>query len=178
MLAQPDPHLLRTLAAIPPHHQVLELGCQAGVHSVPLRQLGFRLTICEADPQALDQARKALEAPGHETSMVLHTAALDTLLPPDTFDWIVSWQPVARPEPWANWARAARRVIKPGGWMYVAMPAASLAASSAGREGPAVLVSHLQQAGWAVAEPPVLIELDERSLVRGIFRRVEADTPL
>lgn len=145
-------HLLRTLAAIPPRSRVLDL---RGTHTDALVRLGFE--VHGADAPVFPQ-----------------------LAYPDAhFDWIVAVRPFRGADAAGQAAllREARRVLAPGGWMYVAVPSASDHSSSAGGFTEEALGALMAAADWAEAQAPRLIEEEQAALVQAIYRRVEADTP-
>ena len=162
-----DPHLLRTFAAVPPGQRVLDLVFDEGRHARPLTQLGFEVTSCRSLNPGSDGA------PASEVPVVDLDTSLKLPFADDVFDWVVLWG--AWPSVWQGGTMPvteARRVIKPGGWIYVSVPCSDV--------GPRDALGLLMRGtGWAVAEPLVTVEQpDGRAHFRGIFRRVEAETAL
>lgn len=160
-----DPHLLRTFAAVPPGQRVLDLG--NGRHAQPLTQLGFDVTVCRTLPEVSDNGRSVPDRSQLVTVDASGTLPLDAA----AFDWIVLWGawPSARARRMLLLAEA-RRVIKPGGWIYLSVPRSAADSANA-------VTRTMEEAAWAVAEPVVTIEHADRCLHhRGIFRRVETGT--
>lgn len=174
----PSAHLLRTLAAVPPAARVLDLGCGRGRHAEPMARLGFDLWACDPDEDAVAEARRRLaEVMGEEEAerraTLAHARALGYA--DDTFDWVVAYGAYDGAEDAAELAEMlaeTKRVLRPGGWVFAAF----------GREaaGPALtpetLAKVFAEAGFALAEAPA--EEEGESVIRGIFRKVTAETPV
>lgn len=171
---QPSDHVLRTLAAVPLSSRVLNLGCDA--HTEPLIQLGFEVHACDTDPGKVSTARtslaKLMEA-GEAEQRLIHVARRDALGYPDAFfDWIIAFNVIEYDALLSNLAEA-RRVLKPGGWIIIAFAVEEEAVIT-----PHVLQLILTEANFALAEKPVVTNETGNRVVRGIFRRVDAGTPL
>lgn len=173
----PSDHLLRTLAAVPVASRVLDLGCGAGRHAAPLAQLGFDVWACDRDASAVAAARARL-APligDDEAGRRVSTARAAALgFPDDHFDWIVAYGAFDVAEDAAelfDMLAETRRVLRPGGWVYVAMRSAT--------GGPDLTPENLAklctEARLALAETPAA-EASPEPVVRGIFRKVDSDT--
>lgn len=131
-LLPPSNHLLRTLAAVPVSSAVLDLGCGAGRHTEPILRLGFPVHAVDPEADAVEAVRARItDLVGEETAATCtRTADLDDLhdLPDDAFDWVIAYHAERYAQTSADLGRllkAARRTTKPGGWVYVSMPAAA-----------------------------------------------------
>lgn len=180
-------HLLRTLAAVSPRSRVLDLGCGAGHRAEPLAQLGFDLYACDLDDRAVDRTRIRLSpylAPDALTHRVAPLPHLQTLAYPDaSFDWVVAADILNR-------ARASgiltdllgeiRRVLAPGGWLYVVVAAPS-SHTNGHPTSPLFTVEDLADAmmaaDLAVAQDPRVVDDPVRPLIQAIYRRVDPGTP-
>ena len=184
LMAQPSDHLLKTFAAVPVSDRVLDLGGGHQCHAGPLAMLGFDLHACAVSPDTVAALREVLtgitgadEAQQH----IVQVPRLDALGYPDAFfDWIVAYDVYG-----ANSAAPTlpdvlaetRRVLKPGGWIYVAVPAQDGGGNGVGFT-PATLGQTMQQANFALAEEPEIHQTGDRRLLEGIYRRVDAETPV
>jgi len=180
----PSDHLLRTLAAVPVASQMLDLGCGHGRHTEPLLRLGFPVHACDPRPEAVEATRTRIadliEADSAET--VVQVTPLDALDYPDaTFDWVVADRAeayVGDEDDLAVLLAESRRVLKPGGWLYVTLPAAPEQG-----EAPAsaftldALQRHRRDADLAEAGDPSRIEDAPSPRLRGLYRRVDPQTP-
>lgn len=175
-------HLLRTLAAIPPRSRVLDV---RGTHAHALVRLGFDAHVCAPDEEAARSAGEALVRVTGAQAGRRRVAVQDfpRLAYPDAhFDWVVAVRPFHMVDSGERVAllQEARRVMKPGGWMYVAVPAAASAERNGAESGftEAALGALMAAADWAEAQAPRRIESEGVALVQAIYRRVEEDTPL
>jgi len=174
----PADHLLRTFGAVSYRSRVLDLGCGDGRHTLPLAQLGFDLYACDKEADCVAATRHALEPVlGAAEAMQRVTVARPGALGyPDAFlDWVVAYGVYPAGDRAVALAQLAetRRVLKPGGWVYLAV----------GMQGSPVEAKPywrtlLEAADLARAEALTLIREGEHLLVRGIYRRVEAGTPV
>jgi len=183
--AAPSDHLLRTLAAVPVASQILDLGCGYGRHTEPLLRLGFPVHACDPRPEAVEatRARVADLLEGDSAETVVQVTPLDALDYPDaTFDWVVA----DRAETYVESASdlevllaEGRRLLKPGGWLYITLPAAP--ADGEAPAGPAfsleALERYRQEADLAEAGDPSRLEDGPSPRLRALFRRVEPQTP-
>ena len=193
----PSDHLLRTFAAVPHASRVLDLGCGDGRHAVPLARLGFDLHACDAAEGAVAQARARLaDVRGTEEAVRRAIRARpDALGYPDAFfDWVVAYDVYAQAftrERLLDVLRETRRVLKPGGWVYLTVPALpdeiDLGSDDVGYAGdsalpfrftPDTLGELMDEAGLAEAQRPRRTLDDGRPRLRAIYRRVEAGTPV
>jgi SAM-dependent methyltransferase len=174
----PSDPLLRTLAAVPPSARVLDLGCGTGRHTGALARLGFDVYACTAEPADVEAARAAIrDALGDRTEarvIVARPAALG--YPDDFFDWVVAYRAYDAAEDAAalrEMLDETRRVLKPGGWVWVAVRSAVL-----GGDGtPAHLTARFEAAGFALAERPEEEAGNGERVLRGIYRKVDEHTP-
>ena len=122
--------LLRTLAAVPVSSHILDLGCGPGHHTEALLRLGFPVHACDPDPDAVAATRERITPvlDDAETAQeCVRTASFDALDDlEDAFDWVVAVHAerlVDTPDDLDALLTAGRRLLKPGGWMYLAAPA-------------------------------------------------------
>lgn len=195
-MSAPSDHLLRTLAAVPTGSTILELGCSSGRHTTPLFQLGFDVYACDPDEQAVFAARvRVTELAGlaEVERRIKPVSRIDDLGYPDaSFEWIVAYDTFddfSSHDDLVAALREARRILKPGGWIYVAVPALDPAfnprtqeAEYASDSGPRfsytedTLTRVMEESGLALASDPQRTSIDHLRL-EGIYRRVEPDTP-
>lgn len=194
-MADPSDHLLRTFGALPVEIRVLDLGCGSGRHTHPLVRLGFDVYACDRSPEIIEGLRKSLtdEIGPEEAGKRITVSQIDALgYPDDFFHWVVAYHVLNRMESreeMLDLLAEVRRVIRPGGWLYVAVPALPEHAVDiegrgyAGDSGlepsftPRTIDDLLRTAGFVVAERPSVAAEGDRRIVRGIYRRVEPDTP-
>lgn len=186
-MADPYDHLLRTFAAIAPGTRVLDLGCGDGVRAEALARLGFAVDAVDDDP-----ARGARERVGAADAhaAVIHAPDLAAVPFDDArYDWAVLGEEIAHlgsREAVVAVLAEARRLLTPGGWLYVIVPgvpeatnphapAAAYAADSAPvfTFTPETLTDLAAEAGLVVAERA---RRGEGERVHAIFRRVESGT--
>lgn len=171
----PDAELLRTLAAIPLGSRVLDLQCGDGRHTLALLQLGFDVQACAPDEATATAARAhiapALAAGASAPVIVAQPHALG--YPDRYFDWVVAWALTEAEAPLAEQLLEIRRVLKPGAWVTVTLPAQPDADTA---------LQHLRRsadaANLAPAGTPTPFQDGDQTSVRAIYRRVEADTPV
>lgn len=178
-MQQPSVHVLRTFASVPYTSRVLNLCCDR--HTEPLMRLGFDIHACDTDLGKVVAARTELadqvEAEQAD-QQIIHVARREALGYPDAFfDWIIAFDVFdadAEKDEVIAILTEARRVLKPGGWIYVA----HTLEEDEEEVTPELMQAMLTAADFVVAEEPDVAEEADCSIVRGIFRRVEADTPL
>ncbi len=163
------------MAAVPVASRVLDLGCGAGRHTDPLVRLGFDLWACDEDAEAVAAARARLDRLlGEDEALRRVTPARPAALgyPDEHFDWVVAhgvYDRAASAAAMKEMLAETRRVLKDGGWVIAAFRrAAGLALT------PETLTKLLAEAGFALAEEPV----EEETVVRGIYRKANALTPV
>lgn len=122
-------HLLRTLAAVPVDHSVLLLGCGDGRHAEALLRLGFPVHACDPDADCIAATReRLLDLVGEETTeQCTRVAGLDALNYIDeTFNWVVAHRAeriAPKNDDLTRLLTEMRRLVTPGGWVYVTLPA-------------------------------------------------------
>jgi len=127
------------MAAVPVNSYVLDLGCRRGRHIQPLLRLGFPVHGCDPSPEAVEAARRALRETidADEAENCVRVKTLDTIDYPDaSFDWVVAYHVEAYAQTEEDLSRLlaeTRRMLKPGGWAYVTVPAAPEAAGDEAR---------------------------------------------
>lgn len=175
----PSDHLLRTFAAIPIGQRVLDVGCGEGRHTLPLARLGFDVFACDSRTEQVETVRSRLaELVGRELAeeRVTISSAQSLDYPDEHFDWVVAFgghgESLTREEVGTALSEM-RRVLRSGGWVYVALPARELNAL-AGTDPLSTdgLKQLMKQADLAEAERPKLIE-EGQVYIRAIYRRVD-----
>lgn len=172
-------HLLRTLAAVPVESRILDLGCGQGYHAEALARLGFDLYACEQDEDAVEVARHRVAGVfgEDEVEQRVITARPGALgYADDFFDWVVAHGTYDAAESAADlkdMLAETRRVLKNGGWVFVAFRRALAGPDLT----PETLVKLFAEAGLALAEDPAEDD-DGEPVLRAIFRKVDATTPL
>lgn len=189
-------HLLRTLGAVHPSHRVLDLGCEEGNLTEALARLGFDLYACDRD-------RRHVEATKVRVADLLDEAGVRQRI-----KGVAEWEQLGYPDAFFDWviirdaltdeadSRAVlleritevRRVLKPGGWVYVMVPAVPEEINPnepvegyASDSGPHFhftgesLDELMEDADLAQAEAPGVYKEDNRSYVRAIYRRTGPD---
>ncbi len=173
---EPSHHVLRVLAAVPVPSRVLDLGCGDGAHTEALARLGFEVDACDARAAAVEAVRQRLASisGAEDAREAVSAASLDALDYPDaTFDWIVAYRPenyASSPEAVQELLGESRRLLKPGGWVYIALP-------DTDGYGPDQLGAAADAVDLAEASAPECTDEHGASLVRAIFRRVDSNTP-
>jgi SAM-dependent methyltransferase len=172
-------HLLRTLAAVHVESRILDLGCGEGHHAEALARLGFDVYACERDDESIDTTRHRVagvfgEAEAERRVTVARPGALGYA--DEFFDWVVAHGTYDEAESAAelkDMLAETRRVLKNGGWVFVAFRR-NLAGPYL---SPETLVKLFAEAGLALAENPAEDD-DGEPVLRAIFRKVDATTPL
>ena len=162
----PSDALLRTLAAVSPASRVLDLACGQGHHTVPLAALGFDVWACNAHPESVAAVRRQLDdllGEGEGQRRVAQSAPDALGYPDDYVDWVVASGLDGSSEEIVSALVEARRVLKPGGWLWIELT---------GINSPEALTELAVSADLAVAEAPA--RAGERGTVFGTYRRVDA----
>lgn len=120
------------MAAVPVTSCVFDLGCSQGRHTVPLLRLGFPVHGCDPYDDAVTATRRAvadLLGDDGDPEQCVRQASLDDLdYPDDSFDWVVAYHAerfASTGDELIRLLHAARRLLKPGGWVYVTVPASA-----------------------------------------------------
>lgn len=195
-MADPSDHLLRTFGALPVGSRVLDLGCGHGLHTGPFVRLGFDVYACDTSPEVIDGLRASLakDLGPDEAGKRVTISRVDALGYPDNyFDWVVAFDVLQRMETRKEILDVldeAHRVIRPGGWLYVAVPALPDHTAERAEKGyagdsrlepiftPRTLDELLVEAGYQVAERSSTAVENGQRIVRAIYRRVEPGTPV
>lgn len=175
-----NPNLLRTLAAVPPGIKVLDASPISYKLFVPLVELGFAVTVCQAQEETND-----LELNSENTPTVLRWNPEETLSIEETFAWVVAhrtFDTCTAEDKMAKQLTALREVLVEGGWMYVCVPAAIEGGVHQSDQPETVsftaigLMMFFQQYGWAVAEPPYAYDESGEKFWCAIFRKMGTNT--
>ena len=157
---------------------MLDLGCGDGCHREPLARLGFELYACDAVDVEAARKRLARIWGEEEARRRITPASLSALgYPNEFFDWVVAHGAYDRAAAAADLMDAleeTRRVLKTGGWIYVAMRRRAVGEEAT----PEAFTQLFDQAGFVPAGPVVEATENGERLLRGIFRKVDAGTPL
>lgn len=184
----PSDHILRTLAAVPPSSKILELGCGRARHTEALLRLGFPVHACDPRPDAVEETRIVIQDLLEEGSAdtVVQKAALDSLdYPDELFDWVLVAEGetiLTAKDELELLFEEARRLLKPGGWLYISLPGMEQGESdrpsgAAFRFTERQIEEDRQAADLAEASAPTPVEAEEGTRIRAIYRRVEPHTP-
>ncbi len=178
-MTRPSDHLLRTLAPVPPSCNVLEVGCGEGHHTESLLRLGFSVHACAADAASVAATRERItELVGDETAAtcVQHVApdGFGTY-PDDAFHFIVAHTPagyVRAADSLTDWLHTMRRLLIPGGWLYLALaqPDPTTNGASGATIPPDRVTACAEEARLVPAEAARETDEEGVPLVRGIFR--------
>lgn len=194
-MREPSDHLLRTFAAVPIESRVLDVGCWIGARTEALVQLGFDVFASDASPENVDdvRARIAVHVGEEEAHRRVSRAGVEALGYPDEFfDWVVAYGSLARlesREALLDGLSELRRVLRSGGWLYVAVPAVPEpdepipARGYAGDSGmkptfsARTLDALMKDANFAVAQQPAVESANGHRILQAIYRRVQEGTP-
>jgi SAM-dependent methyltransferase len=159
--------------------RVLDLDCGPGHHAEALTRLGFDLYACAADSASVAATRaRVADALDYEEAERRVTVARPGALgyADEFFDWVVAHSTYDEAESAADlkdMLAETRRVLKNGGWVFVAFRRALAGPDLT----PETLVKLFAEAGLALAEDPAEDD-DGEPVLRAIFRKVDATTPL
>lgn len=179
----PSDHLLRMLAAVPVSSQILDLGCGHGRHTEPLLRLGFPVHACDPESNAVAATRERvgalLEEGSAETSV--QQTPLEAIEYPDaTFNWVVAYHAeryVSTEDDLRILFEECRRVLTPGGWLYVTLPTQPSAVDGPADAFSIEMIEECRTAAdLAEAREPTEVEGDE-ARIRALYRRVDPHTP-
>jgi len=183
------------MAAVPVQSAVLDLGCGTGRHTEPLLRLGFPVHASDPRPDAVAVTRrKVADLIDEETAeRCVGEATLDAFdYPDETFDWVVAFEAeiyADTGERLERLFRRSRQVLKPGGWVYITVPAAKADLEGderSGGDGRPVegsdpgdaftmdeLEARRQAAELELAKEPEIVREGEGPRVHAIYRKVE-----
>lgn len=187
----PSDHLLRLLASVPVSSTILDLACGAGRHTEALLRLGFPVHACDPRSDAVQTTRdRVRDLIDEETAQsCVQERPLDALDALDaTFDWVVADRAEVLLHSAADLRsllETSRRLLEPGGWLYLTVPAASddqgRTPSEAPRKGKnnrvrfsttELKLQHLN-VDLAESRPPTRMEENGESRIRALYRRVD-----
>ena len=107
-----------------PGCHILDIGCSAGNASIPLASQGFLVTGIDINPEVLQMARKSsLSRNSYQFSLFVRADATTLPFAPASFDIAIMQAfltTIATKEDRARIIREACRVLKPGGYLYLA----------------------------------------------------------
>lgn len=177
-------HLLRTFASVPPSNRVLVLAPPGDRHPEFLTRLGLDVYACLDSSDDVTRLRREL-APLLEQDVVERNVSVARPhalgFPDEYFDWLVSYHSFGNGSSSLEQVMEAliegRRVLKSGGWIYIAMASGTDEAVT-DDERIMRLYGLMQRAGFELAEKAEVEKAGTGTSVRGIFRRVDAGTPL
>lgn len=173
-MRSPSDQLLKTFAAVPVGSDVLIWDVSPEPYAEVLLQLGFAIDL--RVPGASDAAERRLIASGMAADR-WNVASQTEPLSDDAFDWVVWVLPDAPPSDGPAVLSRLRSALRPGGWCYACTaPDLRVTEESTGPYTPQLLETWGNGAQMAEAQAPTRVP-DEDAL-HGIYRRVEADTPL
>lgn len=183
MPTAPDDHLLRTFAAVPVSNRILVVGAGDGRHAVPLSQLGFEVHVTDEAEARVDRLRDRLTASGHDHGASRAIVARPQALgyPDELFHWAVLHRAFDREttdvQALVDALVEIRRVVVSGGWIYVAM---DVDPQDAATDDEQILGFYglMKQGGFELAERAEVLTDGGARIVRGIFRRVDEQTPI
>lgn len=177
-------HLLRTLAPVATACRILSLGAMETAYAASAALLGFDVAVCDLNEDAVNRLAPLLQPAAGDD--LLHLDDPTRLPYPDAaFDWIVAstlLSEAAAQKALPGLLNEARRVLKPGGWIYVVARAARTDAPARnGHPSPYrftqdFLTETLEAARFDQAQAPRLVEHDGDAYWQAIYRRVDAGT--
>lgn len=180
-------HLLRTLAAVPVSSEILDFGCGGGHHTEALLRLGFPVHACDPRPGAVDQTRERVqELIGEESAETsVQVTPLGTVEYPEaTFDWVVADRAeiyVSNQADLQSLFDESRRLLKPGGWLYITLPAPpqDMGENEGQEEGfsEETIEEYRNEAELVVASEASRVEEGQTPRIRAIYRCVDPHTP-
>ncbi len=179
----PSDHLLRTLAPIALGSRVLDLGCRNSRHVRPFLQLGFEAHAACPDALVTEELRMSLAPDFPEQDLersIITTQPEELGYDDEFFDWVIAYRAFgadAQLEDVLASFVEVRRVLRSGGWFYVAMDVPSDPPATDDERIMSVYTL-LERAGFELSEKGNVIEEDGAPVVRAIFRRVDENTPL
>lgn len=186
---EPSDHLLRMLAAVPVSSSILDLGCGNGRHTEPLLRLGFPVHACDPRPEAVSTTRERVQSLVEEGAVetTVQVTPLDAFdYPDETFNWVVADRAetyVTTNEQLRTLLAESRRVLAPGGWLYLTLPASPPESddSSPAPDRPFFTIDTVEalrdEADLAEAQEASQIDGDDGPRIRALYRRVDPGTP-
>jgi SAM-dependent methyltransferase len=168
------------MAAVPVSNAVLDLGCGAGRHTEALLRLRFPVHACDPREVAVAATRDNIEElVGRETAETcVQVADLEALdFEEEMFNWVVADRAeIYAPDPESLIALLgqARRLLKPGGWVYLTVPQAGTGRDHFTKDR---VEQARSETDLAEAEAPSTTDGDDGQRIQAIFRRVDPQTP-
>ncbi|MFW5973435.1 MAG: class I SAM-dependent methyltransferase [Bacteroidota bacterium] len=175
---------MRTLAAVPPGSRVLHVECGDGRLTEMLFQLGLDVLASDKAEHHVASARRRLVQAGIEDNIETRVRrAKPRQLPfsESSFDWVILFRALDISRHFVEEAVAifteARRMLMPGGWLYVALdvPPDEKMKSD---ELALALYSLVGEARLELAESAAAVKSGDSALMHAIFRKVDPETPL
>jgi ubiquinone/menaquinone biosynthesis C-methylase UbiE len=174
-------HLLRTFAAVPPSCRVLDADAGSGYRTEALAMLGFDIHASDEDAAAVSLLRESLSALDAREQRFIQARSGALGYPDDYFDWVVADRSEFENdslESTLDVLLELRRVLKPGGWLYLVLPTGAVSEETTDEECTLGFYRLAAEAGLELAEKAEIENHADRRVVRGIFRRVESNTPV
>lgn len=169
-------HLLRTLAAVPAGSRILDFDSEEPVRVKQLQSLGFDVVTTAAG----HESEHGLRANGQRTAAALDTERLRLDLAGDDFDWIIADRSSGQSDSLLRTLgilTEMRRLLKPGGWIFLVLPAGDTASEASDDECLLAFYKIAAETDFELAESGVIDAESGTRFARAIFRRVEPDTP-
>ncbi len=136
VLPDPAPLAMELAESAPPRWRVLDLGCGAGRHLLPLARAGLRPVGFDRARRGLARSRDLLEDAGYVPALALGDFRRPFPFPDRVFDAVLAVKSVnhALPEEAGNAFAEVTRVLRPGGRFVGTVIASSDARFGDGRE--------------------------------------------
>jgi SAM-dependent methyltransferase len=168
-------HLLRTLAAVAVGSRILDVDNEDLNRISQLRSLDFDVVTAESTPRT----SSGLHANGQPTGSAPPIPSVGLAFDDASFDWIIADRSSKRADSLLHTLDVLielRRVLKPGGWIYLVLPAGDVSSGASDDECLLAFYKIAAEANFELAEPGVVEAETDARFARAIFRRVESDT--